>query len=130
MRLLLDTHAMYWYIENDSQLSGIARLMIQDRMNEIRISPASFWEIAIKISIGEWILNRTYEEFIEIGLIRYGFQLLPIPPEHAARLVGLPYPPGHKDPFDRMLVAQVLVEQISIISSDTAFDAYQVNRIW
>ena len=80
MRLLLDTHTMYWYIEGDPQLSGTARTLIQDASNEILMSPASYWEIAIKISIGKWKLNRPYEEFIDIGLNQYGFQILPILP--------------------------------------------------
>lgn len=74
MTLLLDTHAMYWYIEGDPQLSASAAASIQDLANEILISPASYWEIAIKLSIGKWRLNRRYEEFIELGLNRYGFK--------------------------------------------------------
>ena len=130
MRLLLDTHTMYWYIEGDPQLSGTARTLIQDASNEILMSPASYWEIAIKISIGKWKLNRPYEEFIDIGLNQYGFQILPILPTHTARLIGLPFPPGHKDPFDRMLITQTLVEQIPIVSADSALDAYGVTRLW
>ncbi len=130
MRLLLDTHTMYWYIEGDPQLSGTARTLIQDASNEILMSPASYWEIAIKISIGKWKLNRPYEEFIDIGLNQYGFQILPILPTHTARLIGLPFPPGHKDPFDRLLITQTLVEQIPIASADSALDAYGVTRLW
>ena len=130
MRLLLDTHSMYWYIEDDPQLSGRARTLIQDASNEILVSPASYWEIAIKISIGKWRLNRPYEVFIDIGLNQYGFQVLPILPTHTARLIGLPFPQGHRDPFDRLLVAQVLVEQIPIVSADSPLDAYGVTRLW
>ena len=130
MRLLLDTHCMYWYIEDEPQLSGRARTLIQDASNEILVSPASYWEIAIKISIGKWRLNRPYEEFIDIGLNQYGFQVLPILPTHTARLIGLPFPQGHRDPFDRLLVAQVLVEQIPIVSADSPLDAYGVTRLW
>ena len=130
MRLLLDTHSMYWYIEDDPQLSGRARTLIQDASNEILVSPASYWEIAIKISIGKWRLNRPYEEFIDIGLNQYGFQVLPILPTHTARLIGLPFPQGHRDPFDRLLIAQVLVEQIPIVSADSPLDAYGVTRLW
>jgi PIN domain nuclease of toxin-antitoxin system len=130
VRLLLDTHSMYWYIEDDPQLSGRARTLIQDASNEILVSPASYWEIAIKISIGKWRLNRPYEEFIDIGLNQYGFQVLPILPTHTARLIGLPFPQGHRDPFDRLLVAQVLVEQIPIVSADSPLDAYGVTRLW
>ena len=130
MRLLLDTHSMYWYIEDDPQLSGRARTLIQDASNEILVSPASYWEIAIKISIGKWRLNRPYEEFIDIGLNQYGFQVLPILPTHTARLIGLPFPQGHRDPFDRLLVAQVLVEQIPIVSADSPLEACGVTRLW
>ncbi len=130
MRLPLDTDAMYWYIEDDLQLSSTARTLIQDASNEILISPASYWEIAIKVSLGKWRLNRPYEEFIDIAVNRYGFQILPILPAHTSHLIGLPFPPGHKDPFDRLLVAQSLVEQISIVSADSALNAYGVNRLW
>ena len=72
MRLLLDTHAMYWYIEGDPQLSATARTLIQDASNDILISPASYWEIAIKVSLGKWKLNRSYEEFLDLALNQYG----------------------------------------------------------
>jgi len=103
VRLLLDTHAMYWYIEGDPQLSATARTLIQDASNEVLMSPASYWEIAIKISIGKWQLNRTYEDFIDIGVNQYGFQILPILPTHTAAVIALPF--HHKDPFDRLLAA-------------------------
>jgi PIN domain nuclease of toxin-antitoxin system len=121
---------MYGYIEDDPQLSVPARTAIQDATNEVLISPASYWEIAIKVSIGKWRLNRPYEAFIDLALNVYGFQVLPILPVHTARLIGLPFPPGHKDPFDRLLVAQVLAEGISIVSADPALDAYGVVRLW
>jgi PIN domain nuclease of toxin-antitoxin system len=128
MKVLLDTHAMYWYIEGDPQLSAKAETTIQDPSNEVLMSPASYWEIAIKVSIGKWQLNRPYEEFIDIGLNRYGFQILPVLPTHTARLIGLPF--HHKDPFDRLLVAQAIVEGIPIISSDAVLDAYGITRHW
>jgi PIN domain nuclease of toxin-antitoxin system len=130
VRLLLDTHAMCWYIEDDPRLTATARTLIQDASNEILVSPASYWEMAIKISLGKWQLNRPYEEFIDIGLKQYGFQILPILPAHTARLIGLPHLPGHKDPFDRLLVAQALLEQISIVSADSPLDGYGVTRLW
>ena len=128
MRLLLDTHAMYWYIEGDPQLSATAQTLIQDKSNEVLMSPASFWEIAINISIGKWKLNRSYEEFIDIGLNQYGFHVLPILPTHTARLIGLPF--HHKDPFDRLLIAQAITESMPIVSADVAFDSYGVTRLW
>ena len=130
MRLLLDTHAMYWYIEGDPKLSSTAHTLIQDASNDVFVSPASYWEIAIKVSIGKWKLNRPYEEFIDLGLKQYGFQVLPILPIHTARLIGLAFPPNHKDPFDRLLVAQALAERIPIVSADADFDLYGVQRLW
>ena len=128
MRLLLDTHAMYWYIEGDPKLSSTAQTLIQDASNEILISPASYWEIAIKVSIGKWTLNRPYEEFVDLGLKRYGFQVLSILPIHTAKLIGLAF--HHKDPFDRLLVAQALAEGIPIVSADLQLDPYGVQRLW
>ena len=130
MKLLLDTHTIYWYVEGDPKLSGTAQSLIQDATNEIFVSPASYWEIAIKLSIGKWALNRPFEEFIDLGLIQYGFQLLPILPIHTVRLVGMVYPPNHKDPFDRLLAAQALVEGIPIVSVDEKLDPYGVTRLW
>lgn len=128
MRLLLDTHAMYWYIEGSPELSATAQRLIQEASNDILISPASYWEIAIKISLGKWQLNRAYEEFINIGLNQYGFRVLPILPIHTAALIGLPF--HHRDPFDRLLAAQALVEGIPLVSADAIFDQYEVNRLW
>lgn len=128
MRLLLDTHALYWYIEGDPQLSATAGTLIQDASNEILVSPASYWEIAIKVSLGKWKLNRPYEDFIDIALKRYGFQVLPILPSHTARVIGLPF--HHRDPFDRLLAAQALTEGISVVSNDSALDAYGIKRLW
>jgi PIN domain nuclease of toxin-antitoxin system len=128
VRVLLDTHVMYWYIEGDPQLSTTARTLIRDVSNEVLISPASYWEIAIKVSLGKWRLNRPYEDFIDITLKQYGFLLLPILPAHTARLIGMPF--YHKDPFDRLLAAQALAEGIPMVSADSAFDDYDVTRLW
>lgn len=130
MRLLLDTHAFYWYVEGDQQLSATAQTLIQDATNIVLISPASYWEIAIKVSIGKWALNRPYEEFIDLGLTQYGFEVLPIMPHHTAKLIGLTFPKNHKDPFDRLLVAQAMAENIPIVSADPQLDVYGVQRVW
>jgi PIN domain nuclease of toxin-antitoxin system len=125
---LLDTHALYWYIEGASPLSTTARILIQDAANAVLISPATYWEIAIKISLGKWRLNSPYADFIDFGLKHYGFLILPILPAHTARLIGMPF--HHKDPFDRLLAAQALAEEIPLVSADTAFDDYRVTRWW
>jgi PIN domain nuclease of toxin-antitoxin system len=119
---------MYWYVEGDPQLSATAQTLIQDASNEALISPASYWEIAIKISIGKWRLNRVYEEFMDIALNKYGFQVMPILPAHTAALIELPF--HHRDPFDRRLVAQAIVEETPIVSRDAILDAYGITRLW
>jgi len=130
LKLLLDTHALYWYVEGDPKLSTTAQAIIQNMSNQVLVSPACFWEIAIKASIGKWILNRPYEEFVDLALRQYGFELLPILPTHTGKLIGLPFPQNHRDPFDRLLVAQALVEQIPVVSCDSKLDQYPINRIW
>jgi PIN domain nuclease of toxin-antitoxin system len=128
VRLLLDTHTLFWYIDGSPQLTATAQRLIQDAKNDILISPASYWEIAIKISLGKWQLNRAYDVFIDIALNQYGFRVLPILPAHTAALIELPF--HHRDPFDRLLAAQALVEGIPLVSTDAIFDQYGVNRLW
>ncbi|TWT50406.1 PIN domain protein [Rubripirellula amarantea] len=128
MRVLLDTHALYWFIEGDVKLSKTAAAVIGDPNNTILFSPASYWEMAIKISLGKWQLNQPYADFIDIALVDYGFEILNISPGHTAELLNLPF--HHRDPFDRLLVAQAIAEGIEIVSADTQFDAYPVQRTW
>ena len=128
MRLLLDTHAFLWFVQGDAQLSGKAHAHILDPGNEKLVSPASYWEIAIKISVGKYTLHQPYQLFIERGIFDNGFVILPIEPKHTAILTTLPF--HHRDPFDRLLIAQAMVEQISILSADPALDAYPITRLW
>jgi len=130
VRLLLDTHAWLWFYLGDSQLSGQARALIDDAANTKLISPASYWELAIKVSIGKYLLQESFEDFIQHSLVENGFVVLPVEPKHAAQLAVLPFRPGHKDPFDRLLIAQAMVEGIPLVSGDKAFDAYSVSRLW
>jgi len=101
-----------------------------DPANEVFLSPASYWEIAIKMSIGKLILHQPYEDFIDACLNRYGFVILAIEPRHTARVATLPFPTNHKDPFDRLIVAQALVEGMGVVSADPQLDAYGILRIW
>jgi PIN domain nuclease of toxin-antitoxin system len=128
VRHLLDSHTLLWYTLGDPQLSGTAKALILDPANEILISPATYWEIAIKVSVGKLNLHQPYEDFIDACLNKYGFIILPVDPKHTARVIGLPF--HHKDPFDRLLVAQALVESIPIVSNDPALDAYGITRHW
>ncbi|HEU5115520.1 MAG TPA: type II toxin-antitoxin system VapC family toxin [Isosphaeraceae bacterium] len=128
MRLLLDTHAVLWFALNDSQLSGTAISLILDPANEKFVSPASDWEIAIKISAGKYSLAVPFEDFFRNAVDDNGFRRLPIELRHTAALTTLPY--HHRDPFDRLLVATALVEGLALVSADSAFDAYGVTRLW
>jgi PIN domain nuclease of toxin-antitoxin system len=128
VRHLLDSHALLWYTLGDPKMSATATALIVDPANEILISPAAYWEIAIKVSIGKLTLHVSYEDFMDACVNKYGFTILPVEPKHTARVIGLPFHP--KDPFDRLLVAQALVENIPIISNDPALDAYGIERLW
>lgn len=130
MRLLLDTHALLWYTTNGPRLSRTAAGAIVGPANVVFPSPASYWEIAIKTSIGKLALNQPYEDLMDSCLNRYRFVVLPIEPSHTARVALLPFPPNHKGPFDRLIVAQALVEGASLVSADLKLDAYGVSRIW
>ena len=128
MRLLLDTHTWLWFVLGDAALSPAARALIEDPGNEKLVSPASFWEVAVKISIGKYALPQPYEAFVRHAIGGQGFLILPVLPHHTALVCSLPL--HHRDPFDRLLVAQALVEQIGIVSSDITLDAYKVRRHW
>lgn len=128
MRILLDTHTFLWFALSDPQLSGSALALMMDPANEKLVSPASYWEVAIKISVGKYALSQPYEVFIDATIAKNGFRILHIEPKHTAAMIGLPF--HHKDPFDRLLIAQAIVEGIPIISADPVLDAYPVRRIW
>ena len=128
MRVLLDTHVFLWFILDDSQLSASARALIGDPDHDVSISPASYWEIAIKIRLNKYALPQPYRPFIETQIAVNEFDILPIEPKHTAMLTTMPL--HHKDPFDRLLIAQALVEQIPLVSRDDQLDAYGVLRIW
>jgi PIN domain nuclease of toxin-antitoxin system len=128
VRLLLDTHAFLWFITDHPQLSATAKALIEDPNSEILVSPASYWETAIKVSIGKYPLTAPFETFITQGIDGNGFTILPIEPRHAAVLTTVPF--HHRDPFDRMLVAQAQVEKISVVSIDAILDQYGINRLW
>jgi PIN domain nuclease of toxin-antitoxin system len=128
MRLLLDTHAFLWFVLGDPRLSATALAHILDPALAKLVSPASYWEIAIKISLGKYALGEPYEAFMQRGIFDNGFDILPIEPQHTAALTTLTY--QHRDPFDRLLVAQALVEQITVVSADAVLDAYGITRLW
>ncbi len=128
MNILLDTHAFLWFTAGDSNMSRKARTLIEDKGNNAFLSVASLWEIAIKVSLGKLELTEPFEQLIPEQLEDNGIELLHISVSHASMVAGLPF--HHRDPFDRLLIAQAKVEQIPIISADKIFDAYKIERIW
>ncbi len=127
MRALLDTQALLWWFRDDSALSPKARRVIAKADNELLVSAAAAWEIAIKNKSGKLAAQGLLDRF-EDQLMEEGFLELPITLDHAVRAGSLVE--HHKDPFDRMLVAQAQAENLPIISNDPVFDSYGVRRIW
>ncbi len=127
MRLLLDTHALLWWATDDENLSVKARTALGDSTVEIYVSAASVWEIATKVRLGKLVWPE------EVGTVNayvlgQGFLPLSILNEHAARAGALPG--DHRDPFDRMLIAQALAEDMALVSNERVFDTYAVRRWW
>jgi len=126
MRLLLDTHTFLWFSLASPKLSLRARVLIEDASNDKFLSIASPWEAGIKVSTGRLTLAKPVDVFFDEQRRRNGVTLLSINLEHTALVSTLPF--HHRDPFDRMLVAQSLTEGMPIISADPALDAYGVIR--
>ncbi len=128
MRALLDTHTFLWWNLGDPQLSTAAQDFIGNGQNEILLSAASAWEIAIKYAKGRLTLPEPPERYVSNRMAHYGFQALPILVSHSLRIASLP--PIHYDPFDRLLVAQSQMEDIPILTSDLEIAKYPVDIIW
>lgn len=125
---LLDTHAFLWFINGDSQLSVKARELIEEFSDPAVLSVASLWEIAIKVSSGKLNMAEPFDILIPQQMTVNRIRALDILLPHLTEVVQLPF--HHRDPFDRLLIAQAIVEKIPIVSRDKAFDAYGVTRLW
>ncbi len=128
MNLILDTHALLWFLDDDSLLTGAARNLIEDPTNRKFVSIATCWEIAIKAGLKKLDLGESAATFLPRELAGNNFDLLGINLRHVTFVEKLQQ--FHKDPFDRLLIAQAIVENMSIISRDAVFDSYGVNRLW
>ncbi|MBI5121990.1 MAG: type II toxin-antitoxin system VapC family toxin [Rhodospirillales bacterium] len=128
MRVILDTHALLWWFAGDAHLSKPVRKLIDDESNEILVSAASAWEIATKHRLGKLPEAGSLLEGWEAHLADQGFLQLPIAAKHALR-AGL-LPGQHRDPFDRMLIAQSLSEDAPLVSNERLFDGFGVRRLW
>ena len=127
MMYLLDTHTLLWYLNDDQQLPLYAKKSIEDTANDILISIASLWEIEIKASLGKLVLRASVEKIHAVAT-QQGMRILPISVEHLIQLRGLPF--HHRDPFDRLLIAQAITEKADIISGDQFFPLYPVRIVW
>ncbi len=128
MSLLLDSHAFLWFIWDDPSLSSTAKALIEDPARPKLVSVASCWEIAIKVGLKKLVLGESAATFLSRELATNGFGLLGIELAHATFVETLPL--HHKDPFDRLLVAQVTIEKLELVSADSILDQYGINRLW
>lgn len=128
VRAFLDTHAFLWFTTGEPRLSDAARELISNPLNEILLSVASLWEIAIKASAGKLVLQPSFDAAILGQMAHNDIRLLGIEVSHVRQVMTLPW--HHRDPFDRLLIAQAEVEGIPLISVDGVFDSYAVSRLW
>lgn len=128
MKYLLDTHTLLWFLADDKKLSRRARQLIENSSHESVFSVASLWEIAVKTGLGKLELDRPFDQMFPDELHLNQIEILDITVDSLIKLINLPY--HHRDPFDRMIIAQGLVEGFPIISVDTGYDAYGVDREW
>lgn len=128
MNYLLDTHTFLWFINDDESLSSTAKALIEDPENAIYLSVASIWEMAIKVSLDKLEMPSPFTDFIDEQLDENTITLLNIKTAHTGIVTTLPY--HHRDPFDRLIIAQSKVEDIPIIGKDAIFDDYGIKRLW
>ena len=128
MRLLLDTHALLWWLAGDAALPAASRKAIASARNDIHVSAASAWEIATKSRLGKLAEAAPVAAGIETLIADQGFVPLAITLRHGQAAGALPGP--HRDPFDRMLIAQAMIEDLVLVSNERQFDTYGVKRLW
>lgn len=128
MKLLLDSHALLWFCDGNASLSEPARAAIEDARNEKHVSHATAWEVAIKARLGKLKLAVPFEELFPGALLTNGFRVLPPDFRHYQELLTLPF--HHRDPFDRLLVAQARIERLTLVSCDKHFASYGVPLLW
>ncbi len=126
MLLLLDTHILIWFLEGSKLLSKSRRQIISNPQNDVFVSIASLWETAIKISVGKLTLKQPLANVIK-QIIVQDIEILPIMPEHTLQVSTLPF--HHRDPFDRLIIAQAQIENLMIISDDSNFGSYGIKLL-
>lgn len=131
MKLLLDTHTFLWYADGDPRLSFSAAEQLVDPTNELFLSTASVWEIAIKVGLEKLTLSSPYLTFMKKAISGYGLKVLPVTLEDCSAYEQLEFPnPKHRDPFDRMIITHAQRHGMTILSVDSAFESYDVPVFW
>jgi PIN domain nuclease of toxin-antitoxin system len=128
VNLLVDSHSLVWAMDEPRRLSLKASLAIQNPANARHVSAATIWELSIKVGLGKITLSLPYRQWMDKAIADLKLTILPITVEYADRQATLPL--HHKDPFDRLMIAQALIENVPIVSVDPVFDPYGVTRIW
>jgi PIN domain nuclease of toxin-antitoxin system len=128
VRILLDTHTLLWWMTDDPSLSKLAASLIEQKENDPLVSAVSAWEIATKFRLGRLPAAADLVQNFISDVADRRLEILPITADHGLRAGSLPGP--HKEPFDRVLIAQALMEDVPIVSNDRAFDEYGVRRLW
>ena len=128
MKYLLGTHALLWFLKGDKKLSAKARGLIDNPGNRKFLSIASLWEIAIKVSLRKLVLDKPFEKLFPEQLHFNRIEILDITVDSLTKLTTLPF--HHRDPFDRLIIAQAIVERLPIIGVDAVFDVYGISREW
>ncbi|GJG87895.1 twitching motility protein PilT [Gemmatimonadetes bacterium T265] len=128
LRILLDTHALVWNRAGSTKLSAAARAALDDPANEKFVSAATAWEVCTKFHLGKWPDVAALAEDFTRRIVAGGYTPLSVTTEHAQEAGALPQ--HHRDPFDRMLIAQALAERMPLVSNEALFDRYGVRRIW
>ncbi len=128
MRLLLDTSSFLWFVAGSNKLSRKARKLMEDFDNELALSVASLWEMAIKVSIGKLEMFKEFDEFIPEKLEENEIEILHVRLAHLSEMMKLPF--HHRDPFDRLIIAQSISENLPVIACDGIFKKYPVEIRW
>ncbi len=128
MNLLLDSHTFIWWRDEPHKLSAIAFAEISSPINVVLLSVVTVWELQIKIALNKFTIKGGLENAVKDEQQNNGFQILPVQLSHALHLENLPL--HHKDPFDRLLISQAMVENLMLVSGDSKFSDYQVNLLW
>jgi PIN domain nuclease of toxin-antitoxin system len=131
LRLLLDTHTFLWHADADPRMTAQATALLIDPANDLFLSMAAVWEIAIKVGLKKLALSAPFTTFLTRAITGYGLSVLPITFEDCAAYEALPFAdPKHRDPFDRLIITYALRHGLSVVGADVAFDAYGVARLW